>query len=185
MLACACGSSSGAGASTDGGGDASDDASAVDASDDASAADASAAADAPSMCVDAGAHTGPITCNGLRVVGAPVTPVALGAIAPKGGAIVDGSYVLTSFAVVGGDVGTTYRQRLVVCGSTLQVVKELDNGGVPSTSYATSTFALSGATITLNPSCGSYWDGANGYDATPSTLVIYGQGTHALTFSRE
>lgn len=138
----------------------------------------------PAMCLDAGGRFG-ATCNMLTLTGASITPTDLGAIAPIGGMIVDGEYVLTAFVVAGGATDVIYRQRLSICSGTLQVVKELKSSGATLVTTATSTFTLAGTQITLTPSCGSFWDGTSGYDATPTSLVIYGQGDHALTFTRQ
>jgi hypothetical protein len=141
------------------------------------------------MCIDAGARVGPLECNQLALAGDPIAPTSLGDIAPKGGAITEGVYRLTAFAVAAdasaGDPSTTYRQRIAICGASMQVVKELASGGATLATYATTSIALSGATMTLTPSCGTFWDGANAYDATPTTLVLYVRGSYALTFTRE
>ncbi len=168
------GCSSSSGGADDAGADGAPSDAAVEASSDAP----------PAMCVDAGARFG-ATCNMLSLAGASITPTDLGAIAPRGGAIVDGEYLLTAFAVAGGATDVIYRQRLSICSGTLNVVKELKSGGATLVTTATSTFTLTGTQITLTPSCGSYWDGTSGYDATPTSFVIYGQGDHALTFTRE
>jgi hypothetical protein len=158
------------------------DASATDASaTDASAhdTDSAATADASSAtCADAGAPVG-TECNALAVAGAPVPVTIVGTIAPAGGTIVDGEYDLVTYAAETA-MTATFRAHLSICGRTMQVVNENALGAETTTL----TFTVAGHQITLTPSCGSYWDGTNGYDATSDTFVLYGGGNHALTYHR-
>ena len=185
----ACTSSSGDGA--DAGAPPSDasgsDAASADASNpspDASTRDASG--DAPS---DSGATLGTcdagVSCNAVpnaaSIVVTTEDPATLPAF--SGGALVDGTYLLTSATSYGGAGAGGQRQRItfVFANGTLQLVQ--DAPGCVDAPSGTATYTTTGATLALTLTCPVAGTQPAQYTATPTSFVYSTDtGTRGLVF---
>jgi hypothetical protein len=122
---------------------------------------------------DDGGDGGPTVCNTLVNAGQAVTAVRMADLAPafQGGAVVDGTYVLTAetqYTGDGGATGTGGSQSITIRiqGSLFQVAKD---SNPPTSTYA---FAPTGTTYTATGQCPpTLGDIVGSYTATSTTFV--------------
>jgi len=122
---------------------------------------------------DAGA-----ACNALDNVADTVTTNRLAEALPTfaGGAVSDGTYVVTAVTeytgtggATGPKTGTTMKQTLRLAAGKFEIVRS-QNGGAEKRSSG--TFSTSGSSLTLGGVCPSPGDVPVQYEATASTLKI-------------
>jgi hypothetical protein len=118
------------------------------------------------------------SCNGIVPDGAQLSTACKTGAAPmpKGGAITEGAYVLTSVEIYGAAcTPSVVRGDVYICGSTWSFGFD-QGGGTPSTGTATAT-AASATTYSVMQTCPALTPGTApqvvGYDATTTTLVLY------------
>lgn len=169
VLVVAC-SGSTADSPADGGTDAASDASTTDAAahDAASSDDSASDVSAP----DAAGRA----CN-LVVNVAPTIAIDFVATAPpaaQGGAIVDGTYTMTSATIytgVGGNAGPTgltAKVTIAISGATIQVASKTK----PPDDHVTTTFTTSGSSFTATNTCPDVKSSGGEYTATATTFAV-------------
>ena len=124
------------------------------------------------------------TCNGITPDGAAIAVACKTGTAPtpKGGAITGGAYVLTAVELYQtGCTPSTARGQVYVCGSTWSFAFDQGLGGIKA---ATTTATTASATsYSLTQTCPAAAGGAPeiiGFDATATTLTLYGGSPDAL-----
>lgn len=98
---------------------------------------------------------------------------------PKGGTIVDGTYVMTSAVYYGTNCPAAEqdRNKWLVCGSTWQTVQENDTNGTPMENWYNLNVTASGMTLQLQGVCGFTQSLTFQYDATPNTISLFVGGS--------
>lgn len=139
--------------------------------------------DAPAP-VDAGvpmADAGP-TCGGAVAMGAPLPEVGVSDYpTPTGGAIADGTYVLTAFEVwSAAPQPYTHQETLVVRGDTYERLEVHSAIGATSTA---GTLVTVGVDLTLEATCPTARSETLRYSATPTGLVIL-EGSFIRRYTR-
>lgn len=132
-------------------------------------------------------------------VGAAVDITVIGnfanAPAPAGGAIEDGTYVLTRRDIyASGGFGCPGRRRetIVIAGGTIESIAHEDNDCCPEPGRipdrrSTASFTTSGSTIHSRRTCPARLDLERGFSATPTTLQFFeseGGLVEVRTFTR-
>jgi hypothetical protein len=124
------------------------------------------------------------TCTPLTNVGCPVTPTPASGPMPTfgGGAIVDGTYVLTAIASYAGvSAGSPSRATIAFSAGTVQKVQETASEcSVPS---VIGTYAIDGANLTVTLTCPGPTTVKLPYTATPDRFV-YRQDNEVWIFTR-
>lgn len=131
---------------------------------------------APAVSPDAGSgdDAGPTGCNAIASAGEPV-PETAGAGAmptPAGGAIADGTYVLTAWEIYppGSVDAFQRRETFVFAGNTVESLSQKD--AEPEQRRA-GTYSTSGTTWSISLSCPVTQTVDLPYTATPTTLQIF------------
>ncbi len=162
--------SAGAGGSTSAGAGGSTSAGAGGSTSAGAGGSTSAGAGGSTSAGAGGASSG--ACNQLVNDGAPVPEVAETGTPPAmtGGAVADGTYVLTGRKDWMGSCGCNTRQKLQITGDVVQVVSRTDAD--PEVAF-TGKATYAGSNLTLAMSCPASKTLALTYTATATTLMIF------------
>jgi hypothetical protein len=126
-------------------------------------------------CSSSSPDTAVATCNALVDDGPPVTATAVSAVAPTpaGGAIGDGTYELTAMTLYTGTAAAPPEGILSavfeITGGVMQQVIKI-NG---SEGRYTTTFTISGISISMVDSCPKWRSETHSLTATPTDYRIY------------
>jgi hypothetical protein len=162
------------------GADSGDAASASQTGDAPGGGTTDANAEAATSCVATPAADGG-ACNAVRVTGSPVPIPCAGSQTPPtptGGAIADGTYVLTSSTYYG-TCPQPEQDRITwsICGGTWQTAQEGTVNGSTMLKLYDAAVSPSGNTLNIQLTCGQATGQMTmltfGYDATPTTLTLF------------
>jgi hypothetical protein len=137
--------------------------------------------------VDAGAGAGDGPCNALAQLGAAVVPACDAGSPPAatGGALVDGTYVLTESHFFGACSQTQLAQTLVVSQGTVQSIATAAGSVIQDS--VTFTIGAGATTLVETETCPAHVVTSVPFTATPTTLTIFlsnALATRVSTFTR-